>query len=316
MRHVVSVSIGSSKRDFRTEQTILGEKFIVERVGTDGSIKKAMDLLEQMDGKVDAFGMGGIDLWLACGRRKYMLRDAVQIANTPKITPIVDGSRLKATLERSVIQYLNNVVGVPFKEKTVFLVCGIDRFGMAEALEDTGCDLILGDLIFALGLPFPLSSLNALDLVARTIAPLVVKLPFSMLYPTGQKQEKVRSNGKYAKFYKDADIVAGDFHYVIKHMPQDMSGRSVITNTITSDDVEDLKNRGISTLITTTPEMGGRSFGTNVMEALLVSIIGKRPEDISDAEFGDLLNSLDFKPRIEVLNPPSLIPDKARAYGA
>ncbi len=309
MKHVVSVSIGSSKRDSRTQQEILGEDVIVERIGTDGSIEKAIELLQQLDGKVDAFGMGGIDLWVACGRRKYMLRDAVPIANTPKITPIVDGSRVKATLERNVIKYLDEVIGLPFKGKTVLLVSGVDRFGMAEALQETGCNLILGDLIFVLGLPMPLRSLNALDFVARAIAPTVVRLPFSMLYPTGQKQDKPRSNGKHARYYREAHIIAGDFHYVIKHMPEDMRGKSVITNTITQDDVADLKRRGVSTLITTTPEMGGRSFGTNVLEALLVSTIGKRPEDISDREFEDMLAKLDFRPRIEVLNPPSLIPE-------
>lgn len=309
MKHVVSVSIGSSKRDSRTRQEILGEEVIVERVGTDGSIKKAIELLQQLDGKVDAFGMGGIDLWVACGRRKYMLRDAVPIASAPKITPIVDGSRVKATLERNVIGYLNNVMGLPFRDKTVLLVSGVDRFGMAEALQETGCNLMLGDLIFVLGLPLPLRSLNALDFVARAIAPTVVRLPFSMLYPTGQKQEKPRSNGKHVRYYREADIIAGDFHYVIKYMPEDMRGKSVITNTITQDDVADLKRRGVSTLITTTPEMGGRSFGTNALEALLVSIIGKRPEEISDREFEDMLAKLDFRPRIEVLNPPSLIPE-------
>ena len=40
MKHIVSVSIGSSKRDKRTEQELLGEKVIVERIGTDGSIER------------------------------------------------------------------------------------------------------------------------------------------------------------------------------------------------------------------------------------------------------------------------------------
>ena len=34
-------------------------------------------------------------------------------------------------------------------------------------------------------------------------------------------------------------------------------------NTVTSDDVVDLKRRGVRMLVTTTPEFQGRSFGTN-----------------------------------------------------
>ncbi len=309
MKHVVSVSLGSSKRNKRTEQEFLGEKTIVERIGTDGSIEKAIEIIKELDGKVDAFGMGGIDLYVSCGKKRYILKDAIPIAQAAQKTPIVDGSRLKGTLERRVIQYLDRELNVPFDEKKVLLVSGMDRFGMAEALQETGCDLVLGDLVFILNIPIPLRSLSALDKIARAVAPIVVKLPFSMLYPTGEKQDTVQSKKSvHTKFYNEADIIAGDFLLVKKHMPEDMSGKSIITNTVTAEDVDMLRNRGLSTLITTTPEMDGRSFGTNVMEALIVALLKKMPEEITDDEINELLDRLNFKPRIEVLNPPSLIP--------
>ncbi len=62
MKKVVSVSIGSSTRNHRVEAEFLGEKYIIQRIGTDGSITKAIDLIKELDGKVDAFGLGGIDL--------------------------------------------------------------------------------------------------------------------------------------------------------------------------------------------------------------------------------------------------------------
>lgn len=309
MKHVVSVSLGSSKRNKRTEQEFLGEKTIVERIGTDGSIEKAIEIIKELDGKVDAFGMGGIDLYVSCGKKRYILKDAIPIAQAAQKTPIVDGSRLKGTLERRVIQYLDQELKVPFDDKKVLLVSGMDRFGMAEALQETGCDLVLGDLVFILNIPIPLKSLSALDKIARAVAPIVVKLPFSMLYPTGEKQDTVQSKKSvHTKFYNEADIIAGDFLLVKKHMPEDMTGKSIITNTVTAEDVDLLRERGLSTLITTTPEMDGRSFGTNVMEALIVSLLKKMPEDITDDEINELLDRLNFKPRIEVLNPPSLIP--------
>ncbi len=308
MKHVVSVSLGSSKRNKRTEQEFLGEQFLVERIGTDGSMEKAIQLITELDGKVDAFGMGGIDLYVGCGRSKFMLKDAIPIARAAKKTPIVDGSGLKATLERRVIKYLSEEAKVPFAGKTVLMVSGVDRFGMAEALSETGCNLILGDLIFVLNVPIPLRSLNALDRVARLVAPIVTRLPFSMLYPTGEKQEHHALNPKQSRWYHESDIVAGDWHYVIKWMPEDMRGKSVITNTTTEEDVAELKRRGISTLITTTPELDGRSFGTNVMEGVVVTLLGKRPEEVTPEDMNSMLDKLNFKPRITVLNEPSLVP--------
>jgi len=64
VKHVVSVSLGSSKRDSTAQAVFLGEEFILERVGTDGDMQKAVQKIGELDGRVDAIGLGGIDLYL------------------------------------------------------------------------------------------------------------------------------------------------------------------------------------------------------------------------------------------------------------
>lgn len=302
MKHVLSVSLGSSKRDHKVELEILGEDFIIERRGTDGDKKKAIEIIKELDGKVSAFGMGGIDLYICAGNKRYIIKDAAPIAQAAKKSPIVDGSGIKNTLERRVINYLiqNNIVD--FKGKNVLLVSATDRFGMAEALEKSGCNLIIGDLIFALGIPIAIHSLKILDIAARIIAPVACRLPFNILYPTGNKQEQEKNCSKYQKFYYKADIIAGDFHFIKRYMPHELDGKIIITNTITSADVETLKERKVKMLITTTPELNGRSFGTNVMEGVLVSLSKKPYKELTVEDYEELLDKLDFKPRIEVLN--------------
>jgi len=93
MKRVVSISIGSPCRDKKVQLELAGESFIVERIGTDGSIKKAIEMIQELDGKVDVFGMGGIDLYLNSGSdKKHIIREAVQIKNAAKITPIIQNS--------------------------------------------------------------------------------------------------------------------------------------------------------------------------------------------------------------------------------
>ncbi len=300
MKRVVSVSLGSSSRDHSVETEILGEKFKIERIGTDGDKEKAVAKIKELDGKVDAFGMGGIDLYIFAGRRKYVLRDAKPLAAAAVKTPIVDGSGLKNTLERRVISYLDETGEVEFVGKTALMVSGADRFGMAESLDEAGCKLILGDLMFTLGIPIPLHSLRALDLVARIVAPIACQLPFHMLYPTGSKQETTEP--KYADYYHRADIVAGDFHFIRRYMPQEMDGKIIITNTTTAEDVEMLRERGVKKLITTTPELRGRSFGTNVMEGVLVALADKDFDELTVDDYNELLDKIGFEPRVSVLN--------------
>ncbi len=54
-----------------------------------------------------------------------------------------------------------------------------------------------------------------------------------------------------------------------------MQGKIIVTNTTTPDDVALFKQCGIKYLMTTTPVLDGRSFGTNMMEAAFVAVSGK-----------------------------------------
>ncbi len=147
MKHVVSISIGSSKRDHRAEIEILGEKFLIERIGTDGDMDLAVAMMRDLDGKVDAFGLGGIDMYIWAGTRRYTIRDSKRFTAVARRTPLVDGSGLKNTLERKVISFLKTDLGMNLKANRVLLVAAVDRFGMAEALAETGCEMVIGDLM-------------------------------------------------------------------------------------------------------------------------------------------------------------------------
>lgn len=297
MKKVVSVSLGSSSRDHRTEVELLGERFDISRVGTDGSLDRAIARLKELDGTVDAIGLGGIDVYLYAGKDRYALRDGLRLLAAVKTTPVVDGSGLKNTLERNAIAYVQDVLGVDFRGKRILMVSALDRFGMAQALVQAGADVVFGDFIFALDLDRPVRGLDEFEEMARKYLPDACKLPFQFFYPTGKKQDRP-PQAKYPEYYDDAEIIAGDFHFMRQFMPERLDGKTIITNTVTASDVDFLRARGIARLITTTPDFGGRSFGTNVVEAALLAILGKQWADVTDDDYTRLLRELDLKPRV------------------
>lgn len=93
------------------------------------------------------------------------------------------------------------------------------------------------------------------------------------------------------------------FLYIRKHLPPRLDGKTIITNTVTQKDVNILEQAGASKLITTTPELNGRSFGTNVMEALLVAYLGKPVNSIAPQEYSEMLDRIGFLPRILDFTP-------------
>ena len=297
-KHIISISLGSSKRDANAVLDLAGQKVHIERRGTDGDFNKARQLMEQWDGKVDAMGLGGTDLYVYAGQERYTFRESARLIANVHHTPVLDGSGLKNSLERKVIHDLAEGHSLPIKGSKVLLVCAVDRFGMAEALLAAGAQVTFGDLIFGLNINKPLYSLKALAWWAKLLAPVVTKLPVSWFYPMGKEQEK--RVVRHPEYFLDSDIIAGDFHYIKKFMPDSLPGKIIITNTVTASDREMLQRAGVKVLVTTTPCIKGRSFGTNVMEALLVALRdGKGP--LSATEYLELIEHYHIKSSVEYL---------------
>lgn len=299
MKHAVSISIGSSKRNKSVEVELLGDKVCIERIGTDGSMEKAAELYRELDGKVDAFGIGGTDLGLTVGSRYYPLYSMQSMVRFVKRTPLVDGAGLRHTLEIQIAQFIEAKIGDYIKKKRVLITAGVDRWDMTVSFNNAGYQCVFGDLMFALGIPVALRSIRAVKILAGLMLPVVGRLPFEWIYPTGEKQEK--RVPKYENYYHWASVLAGDCHYVKSHMPFQLEGKVVATNTTTPEDVEQFRQAGIKYLVTSTPVIEGRSFGTNMMEAALIAVAGKG-RILTHVELSQMLEQLDFHPQLQQLN--------------
>lgn len=300
-RRVVSVSLGTSKRDKVYECEILGIPFKIERRGTDGDKKRFKALMEELDGQVDALGVGGADIWLVSGEKRFAIREVVELVSGVKTTPVFDGSGLKHTLERETIERLQADGTVDFKRERVLLMSAVDRFGMAQALHKVCRDILFGDLLFGLGLPIRIQRYESMIKLANMLLPIICKLPLSWFYPMGEKQE--RRTPKYKQEFRWATVLAGDWHYIRRYAPDRMPGVTILTQTLRKDDIEWLKTTGATRAITTTPIMGGETFATNVMEGVLFTLIGKPKDQVTEQDYLDKLKELDWKPNIIELNP-------------
>lgn len=304
MKKIVSVSVGSSTRDHKTQVEFLGELCELSREGTDGDFDKAIELYKQYDGNIDAFGVGGAEFYLQVGERKYYFQDIKRIRETIKISKVGDGNGLKGILaQRAFValeEYLNER-GETLVGMKALKTNAVDRYGMAEAMVNAGLDTVFGDFYFALNMPILMKSLKQVRIVAGILLPVITRLPYMWFYPLGAAQEKEPDN-KYPHLYENAQLIAGDFLQIRHYLPPDMSGKIIVTNTTTAANVELLRERGVRLLVTTTPRLEGRSFGTNVMEATMRALIDKPDDQITREDFVDIIERIPLKPNIEVLN--------------
>lgn len=307
MKRAVSISIGSSKRNKSTQIDLLGETVVIERIGTDGDMEKAAQLYANLDGKVDAFGVGGTDLGFCIDGKFFPLNSIQFMFKSIKKTPLVDGNGLKILLESQVAKILQNNLDETIKPNKVLLASAVDRWGLAESFRLAGYTCLYGDVMFALGLSIPVYSINTLRRLISVLIPVVSNLPFNWIYPTGESQDK--RTPKWQKYFEWADVIAGDCHYLHRYMPDYVPGKIIVTNTTTQSDRDFFKQTGAYGLMTTTPVLDGRSFGTNMMEAALIAVSGwKKPIDYTqNSEYLNhlktLIESIHLEPHLQILNP-------------
>ncbi len=282
------------------ELSIGPERVRLAREGMDGDMERARARIRELDGQVDALGLGGIDINLEVGGERFVIGDGQRLAEVATRTPVVDGSGLKDTLEREAVRHLAEQ-GLLGPQTRALMVSAMDRFGMAEALVDLGCTCVFGDLMFNMGIDYPLTTLDDLKELARKYRSRFLTVPFHLLYPTGDKQTKRDADPRFQKYYDEADVIAGDRHLICRYLPDRIVGKGILTTTTRPSTLEQFRAAGARWVATTTPDMEGVSGGTNLMEAALVAVIGKPVAEITRDDYLAWIHRLGWQGSLHLL---------------
>jgi predicted amino acid dehydrogenase len=310
MKRVVSISLGSSARDYRFTATILGRHVEIERVGTDGNVDRAGELIREYDGKVDAIGLGGLTPVFRVGKARYPHHEAIHLASRANHSPVVDGGVLKSTLERWAISQAARKAPDLFRYKRILLTSGIERYQMAASLAQYNAELCFADPIIHSGLRFlpAARSLAQLELYAATTLPITALLPYRLLHPVALGLEG--HNARAERLFNWAQVIAGDFAFIRRFAPTNLQGKAIVTDDPSPEEIEDLRTRGVTTLVTMHPPLTDsegapcpRPFvATDVLEAIIVAIQeGSRQP--GEAEALDFIAAANWGPTVQHLNP-------------
>jgi len=298
MKTILGISLGSAARDSQVCLELGEERYLISRVGTGGNYQKARNLFCRYDGRVDAFGLGGANFYYRLGEYTYPIREAHWLVRGLNVTPVADGAVVKEHLERKLVPLVEDYVG-GWRGKRIFFASALDRWPLAEALEAAGAQLIIADALLALRFKLPFHSLKSFQFAGRLSMPFLSKLPLSWLYPLGQDQEKVPSRNLFGSYFAEADVLAGDFHLLRRFLPENLTGKIVLTSTVTPRDRELLQKRGAKLLITTSPSWEGRSFGSNILEAIICAGTATPPRELTEAGIGRFLKIMNYRPGVE-----------------
>jgi hypothetical protein len=240
--------------------TFLGQEIQIQRKGCGGDPEIARVLIAEYDGKVDAIGLDGLPAILELGSFSTPHESGQELAGMGGKTAVVDGSGIRAGLERWAVILADRAQPGIFAQKHILMVPGLNHPGLTQALSRRSPHVRYADPVVYFALPqFPgIGSKHTFNRAAPGTLDQLADDPFRRIKP----QAGVPGAPRAEKPFAWADVLAGDIGAIRRYAPATLKRKTVVVECASPEDVADMRARGVSILITLMPATDGeKSLG-------------------------------------------------------
>ncbi|MDQ3248717.1 MAG: serine carboxypeptidase, partial [Chloroflexota bacterium] len=282
--------------------TFLGETFEIQSIGTGGDIDTIERLIGEAEAKqrVDAIALDGIAGRLEMGRERVNHIYSDRLAASSVQTPLVDGHGVRGAFERWAVRLINEAEPGIFTRKRVLFAPGLNHSGLADSIATFTEQRRWAEPVFYFDLPSATTGEAAMRQITGRILEVVHDKPFRRIFAQAGTPGRPRSQTPFAW----AQIIAGDIPAIRRYASAQLKGKTVVAEAATPEEVNDLRGRGVVTLITTMPPVGAAGLDSSqparwpaaVLEACMAALLGQRT--LRESDYLNLLAELEWKPSI------------------
>ncbi|WP_210760750.1 dehydrogenase [Azohydromonas sediminis] len=293
MKTVVGISLGSSRQDFEFTTRFLGQRLNVRRIGTNGSIARALRLVKQWDGQAAAIGVGLVKDSDGLGARAD--HHAERLAAAAETTPVTAGGRLADILQEWAVRHAQAELGHYFDNARVLFFSGLASRKLAQTMSEYTENLRFADPVLQLGVPKLLGSLDALQLYA-TGAHLVAEWVPPRLTPAPLLAQWSRHVLRHA--LHKCTVVVAPVHELDDFGAAELAAKTVVTSTVSDKRLAALAKKGVQMVIDGAPVIDGHVIAPDLLHAMIVAVRRKPPQQIVEDDLLEILAALQLAPRI------------------
>jgi len=303
MKEIAVIHIG--ERDAEEIVSLLGEDVRVAYRGTAGDGERASQLIAEYDGKVDCIALDGFPAMLQLGSAQRAHEVGSTLPALATQSPIVDGSGIRGGLERWAVILADRAQPGIFAEKQTLFAPGLNHSGMTQALVRRSRAVRYADPLIYFGLPdFPfVGSQRTLEQAAPRTLDELKDTSFRRLRPVAGEPGHERS----AEPFQWADLIAGDIGAIRRYAPDLLKHKTVVVEYANAEDLEDLKQRGVSIVVTLMPSLNPKNnlgqWPAAVVEAVLVALRRDTSLPLNEDTYLDLMADIQWTPGIRYLQP-------------
>ena len=287
--------MGADDQDFKFATRFMGRPFQVQRLGTNGSKAKALQLLKYWEQHADAIGLGVEKESYAVGRQRYVAPDSARLTSAVTRVPVTTGGRLGDILQEWALRHVQAKLGDYFTNANVLFFSGRTNYKLALAFSEYTSNLAFADLLLQLGVPKMLTSLDMLELYASGAHYVLDWAPTSVMSSAPVKE--------WTKFVlrralQDATVVVAPVHELDDFGAEELAGKTIITSTVNDRRIAQFKDKGVNLVIDGSPMLSGHVLSPSLLDAMIIAATEKAPDEILEDDYLEIITSLELEPRI------------------
>lgn len=297
MKTVVSISLGPETLNYDFQTRFLGQDFRVVRIGADKDVAKAKALLKEWEGKADAIGLGMVREHQQVGPYHFTQAATRELEQTVTRVPVTTGASLRGILHEWAVRHTQSEVPNFFNNSRILFFSGLGNYRSARVLSEYTENLMFADPVLQLGVPKFLTSLHALELYAAGTHQFLKWTAPHVLSPS-VAPIKEWNRFLLRRSMEKAHVVAARFDELEEFGADVLAGKTLLTSTISDARLKVLAEKGVDMVVDYTPRLFDTVVGVNVLEAMIFAALDKKPGEITEDDYLEIITTLGIQPRI------------------
>jgi predicted amino acid dehydrogenase len=294
---IVNVSLAGSDRDYDQHVTFLEQEFHLRRIGTNGDVAAAEELVRKWADDADVIAVTGIREARVAGLYDGDLEAVNRVKRATRMVPVTDGHALRDVLQEWSIRHVQNVMPGYFTNARVVVLGGMNHARTIRILQEYTQNFEFADPLLRLDV------LNRMD--ANPVLGLAANIG---MWPVRQLPGPVRSQVKAPGHRLSSSLArrALEDSHVIVATPDELSafgvgslrGKSVVTSAVTDDRLAEMAALDVDMVLDSTPQPFDFTITSAVLEAMMLAASSSPLGRLTNDDLLDMIVSAELEPRV------------------
>lgn len=293
---VVNVSLAGRDRDYDETVSFLHHRFRIRRMGTDGDVAVAADLVRTVASHAAAIAVTGLREAKAGGLYDGDTAALEKVARATEAVPVTDGHALLGVLQEWAVRRVQAEMPGYFDNARTVVLGGTNHDPTVRILREDTANIEFADPLLRIDLPARLDA-NPLLAVAADLSRASLGLLPDAVQARLQAPGQLLSHALARHAARDCDVVVATYEELTGFGLEDLAGKTVISMSISEERLADLGDRGVDMVVDVTPQPFRVTVSAAVLEALMLATVHASGRLTND-DLLEMIVAAGFEPRV------------------